>query len=145
MATAQKLKKWKHLSCIADEVTKDDQNLNVELLVGANCTRALEPTKVIPSRNDGPSEMKTVLGLCTVGSISYRNQSEGKISCNRTAVMEAGSNKVGRHYFAVENKLTPDDDVKSMLKKIYKQEFTEPGMRFTSVIGETTGDVSYDD
>ena len=34
---------------------------------------------------------------------------------------------------------------KSMLKKIYEQEFTEPNMRFTSVIGETTGDVSFDD
>ena len=145
VATAQKLKKWKHLSCVADEVIKDDQNINVELLIGANCTRALEPNKVIPSRNDGPYVMKTVLGWCIVGPISYRNQSEGKISCNRTAVMEAGSSKVGRHYFAEENKLTPDDDVKSMLKKIYEQEFTEPGMRFTSVIGETTGDVSYDD
>ena len=145
VATAQKLKKWKHLSCVADEVIKDDQNINVGLLIGANCTRALEPIKVIPSRNNGPYAMKTVLGWCIVGPISYRNQSEGKISCNRTAVMEAGSSTVGRHYFAVENKLTPDDDVKSMLKKIYEQEFTEAGMRFTSVIGETTGDVSYDD
>ena len=32
-----------------------------------------------------------------------------------------------------------------MLKKIFEQEFTEPNMRFTSVIGETTGDVSFDD
>ena len=143
--TAQKLKKLKHLSCVAHEVIKDDQNINVELLIGANCARALEPIKVIPSRNDGPYVMKTILRWCIVGPISYRNQSEGKISCNRTAVMEAGSNKVSRHYFAVENKLKPDDDVKSMLKKIYEQEFTEPNMRFTSVIGETTGDVSFDD
>ena len=60
-------------------------------------------------------------------------------------MMEAGSNKVGRHYFSLENKLTPDDDLKSMLKKIYEQEFTEPYMRFTSVIGERSGYVSYDD
>ena len=44
----------------------------------------------------------------------------------------------------MENKVTADDDVKSMLEKIYEQEFTEPNMRFTSVIGETTGHVSYD-
>ena len=85
VATAQKLKKWKLLLCVADEVIKDDQNINVELLIGANCTRALEPIKVISSRNDGPYAMKTVLGWCIVGPI------------------------------------------------------------FTSVIGETTGDVSYDD
>ena len=114
------------------------------MLIGANFPRALEPIKAILSRNDGPYVMKTVLGWCIVGPISYRNQSERKITCNRTAVMEAGSNKVSRHYFAVENKLKPDDDVKSMLKKIYEQEFTEPNMRFTSVIGETTGDVSFD-
>ena len=59
--------------------------------------------------------------------------------------MEGGSKRVGRHYFTVENKLKPDHDVKSTLKKIYEQKFTEPNMRFTSVIGEATGDVSYND
>ena len=59
--------------------------------------------------------------------------------------MEAGSNMISRHYFAVENKLKPDDDVKSMLMKIHEQEFTEPNMRFTSIIGESTGDVLNDD
>ena len=57
--------------------------------------------------------------------------------------MEAGSNKVSRHYFVMESKLKPDDDAKSVLKKIY-EEFTEPNMRFTSAIGEITGDVLYD-
>ena len=58
---------------------KDNQNINIELLTGANCARALEPIKVIPIRNDGPYLMKTVLGWCIVGPISYRSQSEGKI------------------------------------------------------------------
>ena len=57
---------------------KDDQNISVELLIGANCARALEPIKVIPSRNDDPYAMKTVLGWCIVGPVSYRNQSEEK-------------------------------------------------------------------
>ena len=49
---------------------------------------------------------------------------------SQATVMEDGSNKVSRHYFAVEIKLTSGDDVKSMLKKIYEQEFIEPNMRF---------------
>ena len=145
MTTAQKLKKWKHLLCVADEVIKEGQNISVELLIGAKCARALESIKVIPSRNDGPYAMKTVLTWCIVGPISYRKQPEEKISCNQTAVMEAVSEKVSRHYFAVENKLKPDDDVKSTWKKIDEQEFTEPNMTFTSVIRETTGHVPYDD
>ena len=39
-------------------------------------------------------------------------------------------------------KVTPDDDLKTMLKKIYEQ---ESSMIFTSIIGETVGDLSYDD
>ena len=81
----QQVRSWRSgniLSCIADEVIKDDQNINVELLIGANCTRALEPIKVILSKNDVPYAMKTVLGWCIVGPISYRNQSEGNILCN---------------------------------------------------------------
>ena len=143
--TDEKLKKWKSLSCVADEVIKGDRNVSIELLIRANCTRALEPIKVIPSRNDGPYAIKTVLDCCIFGPISNRNPSEGKISCNQTAVMEGGSKRVGRLYFTVENKLKPDHDVKSTLKKIYEQKFTEPNMRFTSVIGEATGDVSYND
>ena len=50
--------------------------------------------------------------------------------------MEAGSNKISRHYFTVENKLKPDDDVKSMLKKIYEQEFTESNMIYRCYWGD---------
>ena len=104
------------------------------MLNGANCTRALEPIKVIPSRNDGPYAMKTVLGWCIVGPINYRNLSEGKISCNPTAAMKAAGSKVGRHYLTMVNKVTLDDNVKSMFKKNYEQEF--------SIIGETAEDVA---
>ena len=30
VATAQNVNKWKHLSCVADEVIKDDQKINNE-------------------------------------------------------------------------------------------------------------------
>ena len=145
VATAQKLKKWKHLSCVASEAVKDDWNINDELLIGANYTRALEPTKVIASINDGPYAKKTVLGYCIVEPLSCGNQLEGKISWNWTVVIEPVSSKVGRHYFSVENKGILDDEKKSILKKIYEQEFTKPNMRFISVIGETTRDMSYYD
>ena len=54
--------------------------MNVESLIGANCTRALEHIKVILSGSDGPYAMEPVLGWCNVGPVSYKNQSERKIS-----------------------------------------------------------------
>ena len=77
VTTAQMLKKEKNLSCVADEVIKDDRNINVEFRICANCTRSLEPINVISSRNDGPYAMNTVLGWCTVRTISCKpNQKE---------------------------------------------------------------------
>ena len=115
------MKNWKHVSCVADEFIKDDRNIKVWLLIGADCNRDLESIKVIAIRNDGPYVMNSVLGGSVLGPIGYRNQSEEKVSGNRTAKMQAGSDQVDRLYFAVENKVTPDDDVKSMLKKIHEQ------------------------
>ena len=46
--------------------------------------------------------------------------------------MEAGSNK-----------LTTEDNVIAMLKKIHEQDFTEPNIRSTRAVGETIGEVSY--
>ena len=46
--------------------------------------------------------------------------------------MEAGSNK-----------LTTEDNVIAMLKKIHEQDFTKPNIRSTRAIGETIGEVSY--
>ena len=73
LATVEKLKMWKHLSCVADEVIKSNWIINVELRIGANCTRASEAIKVIPSINDDPYAMKTVLGWCSVGQMGYRD------------------------------------------------------------------------
>ena len=42
VATPSKLKKWGHLERILDEINEDD-NISVGLLIGANCTKALEP------------------------------------------------------------------------------------------------------
>ena len=56
--------------------------------------------------------------------------------------MEAGSNKISRHYFAVENKLKPDDDVSQCWRKFMNKSSLSQTW-FTGVIGETKGDVSY--
>ena len=56
-----KLKNWGHLERILDEINEDD-NIFVGLLIGANCTKVLEPIDVIPSKNNGRYAIKTRLG-----------------------------------------------------------------------------------
>ena len=51
VATPSKLRQWKHLESILDEINEGD-NISVGLLIGANCTKALDPIDVIPSKNN---------------------------------------------------------------------------------------------
>ena len=51
-------KKWKYLENAKDQQTFSD-DISVGLLIGANCTRALEPTEILQSKNCGPYAFKT--------------------------------------------------------------------------------------
>ena len=53
VATPEKIEEWDYLKTISSEITQTD-HVEVGLLVGANCMKALEPLKVIASNNGGP-------------------------------------------------------------------------------------------
>ena len=52
VATREKIKIWDHLKKIANKVPKAS-NIEIGLLIGANCAKALEPQQVIPSKDGG--------------------------------------------------------------------------------------------
>ena len=115
------LKKWKYLDHIINQL-KWKENPDVGLLIGANCTKALEPIEMIQSRNGGPYAFRTRLGWCVVGPVN--NSNNRRISCNRITVKQADSNEVGMHYFQ-SNMEVKEQNVPEMLKKIYNHDFTE--------------------
>ena len=58
LATPSKLKKWGHPERILDKINEDD-NISVGLLIGANCTKALEPRLYnLEFIEAGPTERK---------------------------------------------------------------------------------------
>ena len=67
IATPSKIKKWKHLSSITNEIEQRN-DVQVGLLIGANCMKVLEPRKII--HWGGPYAYKTRLGWCVVGPIN---------------------------------------------------------------------------
>ena len=60
VAIPLKLEKWHYLDCIASKVASDDA-VSIDVLIGANCTKALEPSDFIASKNGGPYALETVL------------------------------------------------------------------------------------
>ena len=96
--------KWKYLEQIKNELTLNP-NVKIGFLIGANCSRALEPEMVIHSEGDGPYSFRTVLGWCIVEPISQKNAPGGKILCSRTAVIEAGTGNLARDHFETKSQV----------------------------------------
>ena len=61
IATPENIQQWKYLHTIIPEM-KMDKNLDIKLLIGPNCLKALEPQEVISSQGDGPYDFKTKFG-----------------------------------------------------------------------------------
>ena len=69
VATPDKIEEWDYLKTISPEITQID-DVEVGLLIGANCMKALEPLKVIASNTGGLYAYQTHLVWCIVGPIS---------------------------------------------------------------------------
>ena len=92
IATPTKFKEWKHLRSISNVIVQKD-DVQVGLLIGANCMKALKPTKIIHSEGGGQYVYKTRFGWCVVGPINYINKGVAT-SCNRVAVRDVASSKL---------------------------------------------------
>ena len=58
ISTSNKIKEWKHLRSISNEIVQKD-DVQVGVLIGANSMKALEPTKIRHSEGGGPCAYKT--------------------------------------------------------------------------------------
>ena len=62
------MKKWCYLDCIAGKIASDNA-VSIDVLIGANCAKALESIDFIASKDGGPYAVETVLRWCIVGPI----------------------------------------------------------------------------
>ena len=115
------LKQWKYLEPVVSQLNFGE-NISVGLLIGANCTKALEPIQVLQGRNRGPHAFRTRSGWCVVGPVSGTKNSS--VSYNNIAVRQADTNKVGKHFFR-SKKEVKENDITEMLQKMYNHEFAE--------------------
>ena len=100
----------------------------MDLLIGANCVKALEPIKVIPSEAQGPYAYKTVLGCCVVGPMGVNKAYLKEMKCNNIYVHEVNSIKRANHHFALKGAVK-ETDIATMLRRMYEAGFTKPQLQ----------------
>ena len=79
VATRGKVSGWEHLQELVDKVPRKS-DIEIGLLIGANCAKALEPQEVIPSKGGGPFAFRSPLGWCVIGPLTKGTKKS--IMCN---------------------------------------------------------------
>ena len=103
------------------------QDVEVGLLIGANCARAIKPREVIPGMDDDPYAMKTALGWGIIGNLSLNYSGEESEHCtcdqiiSRANGMEA-SKTIGHFVLktCVKEVLSP-----AQIGKLFELDFNE--------------------
>ena len=115
IATPDKIKDWKYLERVAEKIIQG-KGISSGLLIGGNCSKALEPLEVIPSKDSGPYAFRTLLRWCVVCPIGETTSCE-TVSYNRISVQDMVSKTVASHYFAIETEVR-DVGIKQMLYRM---------------------------
>ena len=139
LATPKKIKKWKYLNPITAELTQDD-DIEVGMLIGINCMKALEPVEIIASQDRGPYAYKTKLGWCIVGPI-VNNKSGEVLKCNRIAVKDPITGKLLSHHFVKDPSYKMRDiGTEEIFRKIYQNDFCEKvNLSTRCILGDILG------
>ena len=91
VTTPGKVSKWKSLDSIKSEITQTN-NIEIGMVIGAKCMKALEALKIIPSKDDGPYAYQARLGWCIVGLMQIAGH-QNSLKRNSVAVMDASTEK----------------------------------------------------
>ncbi|XP_071491739.1 uncharacterized protein [Diadema antillarum] len=83
----QVLRRWTHLAPIADHLMPYNPAVEVSLLIGNNCPRAIRPREIICGGEDDPYAQRSLLGWGVVGSVCLTATSDEGV-CNRMTVTE---------------------------------------------------------
>ena len=95
--------------------------------------KALEPLRIIPSKDGVPYAYQTKLGWRIVEPIQndgHRNL----VKCNRVLVKEASTSKLARDPFHIEN-ADKDMSIENMFAQMYYQGFNEKGTQIGKIDG----------
>ena len=86
---------WSHLQRIANNLMPYQHNVDVGLLIGANCTKAIKPREVIPGADDDPYAVRTTLGWGVIGIMNRTtaNSQDNHCFCNCIVLREIDCNQ----------------------------------------------------
>lgn len=120
---------WPHLMKIKDKIPPYDGKVEIGLLIGCNCPRAIKPTEVIKGKSEEPYAVRTLLGWSIVGPVATTDAPEddhtSDSTCHRTVAREIIPGSLGRELSFVFNGKTKEVINPSAINQMFELDFVE--------------------
>jgi hypothetical protein len=97
--------KWDHLCELTTKLPRYQERIEIGLLIGSNCPKAIKPQDVIPGNENDPYAIRTLLGWGIIGPVSTienNDLAQDRFSCNRIVTTEIASQKQSGVIFVPE-------------------------------------------
>ena len=125
--------RWPHLRKIKDKIMPYQEDLEIGLLIGCNCPKAIKPKEVILGKGEDPYALRTLLGWGIVGPVGM---SEDRVNeedrhttstCNRILTREVGTqgHPQGNNISFVLRPCTKEKISPVAVKRMFEQDFSE--------------------
>lgn len=128
-------KNWPHLEKIADQLMPFRDDVEVGLLIGTNCMKAVKPIDIIPGDGLDPYAKKTLLGWGIIGVIQ-KDLEDGieELVAHRIMVSEVSIGKsVERAMFSFDTKVKEVHGVDmKQISKMFEMDFSDRKLEGTS-------------
>ncbi|KAK3745254.1 hypothetical protein QZH41_010888, partial [Actinostola sp. cb2023] len=126
VTTPEVANKWPHLQRIKNDIPKLDETLDIGLLIGCNCPKALKPKEVITGKSEDPYAIRTLLGWCKVGPVAgpVNAKQESSGTCNSIMACEVLP-ETGDSVSIVLQSQTKEIIQPSAINKMFEQDFVE--------------------
>ena len=121
---------WPYLRKIKDKITPYESYLEIGLLIGCNCPKAIKPKEVIRGNGSDPYGLRTTLGWGIIGpvdqppSVSSPDRESNVSFCNRIVTHEVDSSKINHFSFVVDPQ-TREKICPPMVNRYFQQNFSE--------------------
>ena len=117
---------WPHLTRIADKLMPYDPNVEIGLLIGLSCTKALKAKEMIPGNENDPFARRTVLGWGIIGKLcGDRGTADGIVQIHRTMAQEVVIKNEKKVSFLIVPTQVKEVIEPQEVKKMFEQDFND--------------------
>ena len=121
---------WPHLQKIKDKIMPYQESLEIGLLIGCNCPKAIKPKEVILGKGEDPYAVRTLLGWGIIGPVSPLEDIQPDCeehlasSCNRILAYEVDTGRCSNRSFVL-NSQTKEEINPFAVRRMFERDFSE--------------------